>query len=464
MKKRSETWNHYIVLEDNQYKAKCNHCGKIYQCHPRFDGISNMGTHLKVCEAYLNMKREQDERQQKLAADSGEGNASNMVLAKGWSQKACRRAVSKMIFLGELPLNFVDNKGFRHFCNVAVPQFIMPSQRIISRDVRDMFLEEKGILKSLICKNKQRVSLTTDIWTSVQNMSYMVVTIHFIDSDWCLHRKILSFSVIKDYKGKLIGKKIEACLLEWGIERVCAIIIDNDVTIDYVKNQMLMWKNVDALVLRGDYMHVRCCAHILILIVIGGLKELHASVAGIRNAVKYVRSSTSRLKAFKQCVDHVKGPNGIVVLDSSLSVTFNLCYDSLSALEKSKDVYVHLMASSMREKYDKYWECTEKINKILIIASILDPRCKMDFTKHIFSMMFFDNSTKIEEMVAVMKGLLNSLSDAYSGWNSSLPLPSESFPSGSASGGSGGSSSSPHLVDDTDRQQGYIMEHGDDTL
>ena len=78
MKKRSGTWNHFIVLEDNQYKVKCNHCVKIYQCHPRFDGITNMRTHLKVCEAYLKVKRQQDERQQKLAAESGEGNASNM--------------------------------------------------------------------------------------------------------------------------------------------------------------------------------------------------------------------------------------------------------------------------------------------------------------------------------------------------------------------------------------------------
>ena len=101
-----------------------------------------MGTHLKICKAYLNVKQEQDERQQKLVAESGEGNASNMVLAKGWSQEACRRAVSKMIILGELPLNFVDNKGFKHFCNVAVPQFIMPFRRTMSRDVMDMFLEE----------------------------------------------------------------------------------------------------------------------------------------------------------------------------------------------------------------------------------------------------------------------------------------------------------------------------------
>lgn len=46
-------------------------------------------------------------------------------------------------------------------------------------------------------------------------------------------------------------------------------------------------------------MHVRCCAHILNLVVVSGLNELHASVAAIRNAVKYMRSSTTRLQTFK---------------------------------------------------------------------------------------------------------------------------------------------------------------------
>lgn len=66
------------------------------------------------------------------------------------------------------------------------------------------------MLKSLICNNKQRVSLTTDTWTSVQNISYMVITAHFIDSD--LNRRIISFSAIEDHRGKSIGKNIVACL------------------------------------------------------------------------------------------------------------------------------------------------------------------------------------------------------------------------------------------------------------
>ena len=75
-------------------------------------------------------------------------------------------------------------------------------------------------------------------------------------------------------------------------------------------------------------------------------------------------------------------------------------------------------------------------------------------------MILSNDSTKIEEMVTVMKDLLNSLFDAYSGWNFSAPLCSESFPSGSVNGGCGGSSSSLYLVDDMDQQQEYIIEHG----
>lgn len=55
--------------------------------------------------------------------------------------------------------------------------------------------------------NKHRVSLTTDIWTFVQNMSYMVITAHFIDNDWCLNRRIISFSLVEDHRRKTIGKK-----------------------------------------------------------------------------------------------------------------------------------------------------------------------------------------------------------------------------------------------------------------
>ena len=106
--------------------------------------ITNIRNHIQSCLAYKTFREQQEGSQQNLTTEGGEGNASNMVLDKGWSQDACRKTVTKMIIMGELPLSFVDNKGFRHFCS---PQFVMPSQRIIGRDVMDLFLEEKTMLK-----------------------------------------------------------------------------------------------------------------------------------------------------------------------------------------------------------------------------------------------------------------------------------------------------------------------------
>ncbi|KAH9672603.1 BED-type domain-containing protein [Citrus sinensis] len=358
MKKRSAVWNHFTLLEDNPNKCMCNYCGKQYQCHSRLDGITNMTRHIKTCESYKTFQTQQSGSQQNLTSEGGKENASNLVLGKGWSQDACRRAVTKMIIMGELPLSFVDNKGFRYFCSVAILQFVMPSRRTIGRDVMELFLEEKTMLKSLICNNKQRVSLTTDLWTSVQNMSYMVITAHFIDSDWCLNRRIISFSAIEYHRGKSIGKMIVACLQDWGIKRLFAITIDNatanDVIVGYVTMQLLSWRNDDALVLAGQYMHVCCCAHILNLIVVSGLGELHASVTAIRNAVKYVRSSSIRWNS--------------TYLMLMIALKFQAAFDRMAEVDKHYEAFFAEKENNVRrvgppEPDD--WESAERIVKFL---------------------------------------------------------------------------------------------------
>ncbi|KAL4315694.1 hypothetical protein AHAS_Ahas15G0210700 [Arachis hypogaea] len=66
----------------------------------------------------------------------------------------------------------------------------------------------------------------------------------------------------------------------------------------YLKKRLISWKSS---VLNGEYLHMRCCAHILNLIVKDGLKDIDDSIAKIRDAVKYVRSSNSRLTRFTAC-------------------------------------------------------------------------------------------------------------------------------------------------------------------
>ena len=181
-----------------------------------------------------------------------------------------------MIIIDELPFKFVENLGFKMFMASSQLRFKIPTRTTIARDVMQMFLEEKVKLKSILSMNHQMVSLTTDTWTSIQNINYMCVTAHYIDEGWELQKKILSFGLITDHKGDTIGKALEKCLKDWGIMKVCTITVDNasanNSALTYLVRGMAHWNGTT--LLKGEYMHMRCSAHILNLIVSDGLKEL----------------------------------------------------------------------------------------------------------------------------------------------------------------------------------------------
>ena len=168
----------------------------------------------------------------------------------------------------------------------------------------DLYAIEKTKMRNLLKKSNQRVCLTTDSWTSLQNLSYMCLTAYFIDKNWQLRKRILNFCMIFSHKGKAIGKALEACMIEWGLGKVCTITVDNasanDVTISYLKKKLA--KKNGALILGGDFLHMRYCAHIINLIVRDGLSEIKESIFRIRDVVKYVRSSPQREQRFKACV------------------------------------------------------------------------------------------------------------------------------------------------------------------
>ena len=315
--RRSEVWKVFRMSEENPERAICTYCQKTYACSAKDRSTTNLKRHMETCKSYLAYCEEQG-----VLIGVGEegGTCGNLSMRDGhFNQAACRKAAVKMIIVDELPFSFIEKEGFRHFCSVAVPRFDVPSRRTITRDILQLYADEKIMLKSIFSAGNQRVSLTTDIWTSIQNINYMVITGHFIDSDWQLHRRILSFCPINNHKGDTIGRLIESCLQHWGIERIFTVTVDNAsanaVAITQLVRKMRTWRG-DALVLNGEYVHMRCCAHILNLVVSDGLKELDDSIIAIRNAVKYVRSSPSRLEAFKSAVARERiESKGSVILD-----------------------------------------------------------------------------------------------------------------------------------------------------
>ncbi|KAL5743189.1 hypothetical protein ACOSP7_029921 [Xanthoceras sorbifolium] len=386
-RQKAECLEHFTIYytKEGKKRSKCNYCGTTYSCAA---GSGSGTTQIDPTQKNLMMQTTMD----------GYG-VTGSVNTYSFNKEECRRALAEMIIIDELPFRFVENRGFRRFCSLLCPTFEVPSRRTIVRDLYKLYIDEKAILKKMLRESKVRVSLTTDTWTSIKNINYMIVTAHFIDSDWQLQKRILSFT--------------QNILLEWGIERVFTITMDNATTnttdVQYLIRKLNSW-HVDGTVLGGRFLHVRCCAHILNLIVNDGFRDMDHFVLSIRNAVKYVKSSPSRLEKFKKCVAHekiedkdllcwiavklrkaferleeedghymtyfYKNENGKQRVGPPSSSTI---LNQLRSLSVDNYQLMIVMATSMQQKFDKYWGSLDKTNNLLIIACLLDPRYKLGY-------------------------------------------------------------------------------------
>jgi hypothetical protein len=345
----STVWEHFTKLEEgdpNDPKSKCNYCGGLFSCHPRSHGTSSMLQHIRrSCKKFPGRF---DKSQSKLSFEAkregqvgmgvGEGSCGNLVIAK-YNASKIRVAISKMIIVDELPFRFVEGEGFQEFMKTVEPRFLIPSRYTVMRDCVKLFMFEKEKLRAIFLTTGARVCLTTDCWTSVQNLNYMCVIAHWVDSEWNLHKRILNFCLIPNHKGETIGKKIETCMIQWDIGNIFTVTVDNassnDTVLDYLKKRTT---HKAGAILENQFMHVRCCAHILNLIVSEGLKEVDDSILKVRSAMKYVKSSPSRFENFKTCMEREKITfKGLLCPD--VPTRWNSTFKMLEDAEKCQSVF-----------------------------------------------------------------------------------------------------------------------------
>ncbi|XP_058733902.1 zinc finger BED domain-containing protein RICESLEEPER 1-like [Vicia villosa] len=134
-----------------------------------------------------------------------------------------------------------------------------------------------------------------------------------------LHKRVLSFkNVPPPHSGEVLCRELIKVMDDWGIrDKVASIFVDNasanDNCIARLKRDYSGRRNLP---LGGKLFHVRCCAHILNLLVQDGLDMIKVSVDKIRNGVKYLLNSETRCKSFKKIVDELQLEGRMQVLDT----------------------------------------------------------------------------------------------------------------------------------------------------
>ncbi|XP_028755608.1 zinc finger BED domain-containing protein RICESLEEPER 2-like [Neltuma alba] len=280
-RQKSAVWDHFDKLPlsqtNGQLRAKCKYCPTTIACHSSY-GTSGLKKHIESC--VLNPNRINKKTQSLLS--SSQLGSSKTLSHHVFNQEECRKGVALFVILDEMPFRVVEGDGFKEMMTRIEPRFQVPSRATVTRDCLGLYLEEARKLKMYFKRTK-------------------------IDEEWIYQKRILNFCVVENHRGDTIASEIEKCLLAWGIEKVFTITVDNassnDNAVAKLKDVLSHW---NGLVFNGDFLHLRCCAHILNLIVCDGVKDMHKSIEGIRNAIKYVRSSPGRLLKFKELVEKMK--------------------------------------------------------------------------------------------------------------------------------------------------------------
>ncbi|KAI7948622.1 hypothetical protein MJO29_010287 [Puccinia striiformis f. sp. tritici] len=296
-KPRSDVWIHFKKQGNGaNTKATCNYC-KTAMNGQSVNGTSTLWRHLTRCHSYKTSSK------QALLKLNGPNSAvSNWV----FSQEVSRDLLVKMVIAHELPFRFVQYALFRAFVASLHPKFKPIGRTTLKSDIMATFQRMKVQLAKELA-NVDKLALTTDLWTSSHQTPFMVISAHYISSDWTLKKQLIAFKELPaPHTGKAIGDQLMVAICEWKlVDKVAFITVDNassnDVAIDRVCT-ILKERSRSPPLLDGAFFHVRCAAHIINLVVKDGLKQLTKSIDKIRESVRYVKSTSSRIVDFSECI------------------------------------------------------------------------------------------------------------------------------------------------------------------
>ncbi|XP_023750888.2 zinc finger BED domain-containing protein RICESLEEPER 2-like [Lactuca sativa] len=123
-----------------------------------------------------------------------------------------------------------------------------------------------------------------------------------------------------------------------GVENNAA---SNDVCVELLTNR---FHSMNSLVYDGKLFHLRCCAHILKLVVQDGLKQIDVAVEKVRDCVKYIKGSTLRKDRFIQiCLQNLLDYKKALVQD--VPTRWNSTYKMLSCALYYRHAFSHLSLS-----------------------------------------------------------------------------------------------------------------------
>ncbi|PRQ30978.1 putative HAT dimerization domain, ribonuclease H-like domain, hAT-like transposase, RNase-H [Rosa chinensis] len=216
-----------------------------------------------------------------------------------YSQQKMRQGLAKYISSSGQVYSSAQHARFEKFIQEYVQsEYSSLCLRTIKSDSLNYFNDMKRALVSELSGFNGTFSFSTNFWSSAdEQLGFICVTAHYIDSAWMLQRRIIAFRMLEyPHSDTVIFQSIMDIFREYMIDDKVFNITFDDVTgseaiID-------MFKNTLQPPCGGQFSYMRCLCHMVNSMVQEGLKLMEAHIEKIRGAILYIASSSARQQEF----------------------------------------------------------------------------------------------------------------------------------------------------------------------
>ncbi|XP_022897195.1 zinc finger BED domain-containing protein RICESLEEPER 1-like [Olea europaea var. sylvestris] len=359
-----------------------------------------------------------------------------------------RRGIANFICFQDVPPNLLKNDDFKNLMTEYFPSLTLDSETT-KNDCLKVFEEAKSITKCTLNHMGRMIPLSVDVLTYLNRhgsrYDYISLAAHFVDDTWKLRKWILYFRRL-DFFDAAILKSID----DWSLEnKVYTLTSGNinafarDEIIESIKSQ---FKEKNRLPIDSRLFSVSCCAEMFCLmaqdafeeicIIIGKLKELHLSRSEsmwhTTNWKLKIMLDMESMGEFNSDVHKNFVPSAdewekVRIVYKLVDNTYNVAkqvfetkhptankflynLEELRAkliLEATSSVsFTWCVAKKMLQRLDKY---IKETFLVLAIASVMDPRCKMQYMEYISTK--FGDRDGILESGAVLEAIKSIYAD-----------------------------------------------------
>lgn len=242
--------------------------------------------------------------------------------------------IGEMICLDIQPFSVVSDIGFQRVINYLEPRYNIPSRKYFSSTkIPEMYRSERENVK-LKLEEVEKVSITTDMWTSSANDDYLSLTIHAIDHinfsqlHFCVN--VLPFS-LESHTSLNISTFITEALEEWRLKnKIVCIVTDNA-------------RNITCATELLGYEHIPCLAHTFQLVIKDALEkstQVITLISSCRRIVGHFKHSTKAMKILKKAQEETNTKEHNLIQDEP--TRWNSTLLMLQRLLEQKKALVHV--------------------------------------------------------------------------------------------------------------------------